>query len=344
MKKKAFTLVELLGIIVILGVIMLVAVPATINSYKNAKLKEAEAYISSLYSAAEIYIETNIDAFGLLSATNGRVDIPIRLLLEENYIRKLGENPYTGTLVSPTDTVVATKQADGTISYALEQRNTDIKNYVQTGLVMHYDSRINFGIGYNPNSNLFNDLTAFRRSSRLINFNNNASSGFNNGYLRFDGTNDRLELDNNINLSTVWTLEFHLNYTNQSKTFEFLVGTSDNSGAFGKILLRHNGNVSYSYPVNTYHSLGVTSASISGSRRTLSFVSNGAKVDLYVNGVLSGTNNVANAQMAIRTIGNAWSDNAWLARMDLYSVRAYNVALNSSQISANYQIDIERHR
>jgi Tfp pilus assembly protein PilE len=344
MDRKAFTLVELLGIIVILGVIMLVAVPATINSYKVSRQKEAEAYILSLYSAAEIYLQTNIDAFGLLSSPGGRQDIPIRQLLEENYIRKLGTNPYTGSLISPTDTVVATKQANGTITYLLEERNTDIKNYVQPGLVLHYDSRINFGIGYDSSTNLFNDLTAFRRSATLNNFNNNSSSGFNNGYLRFDGANDFLQVSNNINLSTVWTIEVHLNYTNQSKTYEFLMGTTDTSGAFGKLLLRHNGNISYSYPAGTYHSLGVTSASISGSRRTLSFVSNGTNVVLFVNGVQSGTASVPNAQMIIRIIGNSFSDNSWLSRFDLYSLRAYDVALNSAQINSNYQIDVERHR
>ena len=53
-KKKGFTLVELLGVIVILGILLLIGIPAVTNTLANAKKKTFEEYIGKVLNQTEL--------------------------------------------------------------------------------------------------------------------------------------------------------------------------------------------------------------------------------------------------------------------------------------------------
>ena len=61
MKKKGFTLVELLAVIVILAVILTIAVPAVKKTIDNAKKKSAENDAIMIKNIAEKYYTSNLD-------------------------------------------------------------------------------------------------------------------------------------------------------------------------------------------------------------------------------------------------------------------------------------------
>jgi len=342
MNKKAFTLVELLGVIVVLTLILLVSAPSIIETFRQSSIKEYNAFLTSLYNATETYIEFNRDAFDQLDTVNGKVDVSLQTLLDLDYIKKLGVNPDTGLEVDANYTVVATKLADGTIDYSITNLNTDVSDYAASGLLVHYDSINNLGIGHSNTTTIWNDLSDYHSDGSLANFNNIATSGWTNSGLVFDGTNDIVTLDT-VSLGTIWTIEANITYVNQSKTYEFFMGTTHNTGAYGKLLFRYNSNLTYSYPVNTYNSLTTTSASISNIRKTISFVSNGTTVKVYVDGVLGGSYTIS-APMMVNLIGNAWTDSLWQTKMTLHSLRIYNVALTTNQMLANTALDTNRYR
>lgn len=61
MNKRGFTLVELMGVIVILGIISLIAVPPIINQIKGARENNDTNNKLLIYDSAELYVEENYD-------------------------------------------------------------------------------------------------------------------------------------------------------------------------------------------------------------------------------------------------------------------------------------------
>ena len=55
MKNKGFTLIELVGVIVILGIIALIVVPIIFNVIENSNRKSAESTLKNVYEAAKLY-------------------------------------------------------------------------------------------------------------------------------------------------------------------------------------------------------------------------------------------------------------------------------------------------
>lgn len=79
--KKGYTLVELLGVIIILTIIMTIAIVVMINVIKNANDKLDSATEKILYSAAEAHLK---DKYILPS--NGDFTVTLKTLREENRI------------------------------------------------------------------------------------------------------------------------------------------------------------------------------------------------------------------------------------------------------------------
>lgn len=82
MNKKAFTLVELLGVIVILGIIGMITTPIVQNAIDKNNVKTCEDQIKSFEKAAKNYISSN--PFSNLN--DGTTTITIGKLQDEGYI------------------------------------------------------------------------------------------------------------------------------------------------------------------------------------------------------------------------------------------------------------------
>lgn len=112
-KQKGFTLVEMMGIIILLTVIMLVVAPTMINTLKNNNTKRLEAYKDNLKIATENYI---VQA-KLISEKS--VEVKLTTLLEEKYIDEIPSIPKDdplaedGTQLSGEDYIIATKTDTG---------------------------------------------------------------------------------------------------------------------------------------------------------------------------------------------------------------------------------------
>lgn len=59
MNRKGFTLIELLAVIIVLGLVLVIAIPSLTSVYKNAKLKSEEAFIERLSQAVDSYTTLN---------------------------------------------------------------------------------------------------------------------------------------------------------------------------------------------------------------------------------------------------------------------------------------------
>lgn len=90
--KKGFTLIEMIGIIVILAVILLVTVPATITTLNKSNKNRYQSFKNNLKIVAENYIVDKQK----ISETS--VTISLNVLKEEHYIEEIptipGDDPF----------------------------------------------------------------------------------------------------------------------------------------------------------------------------------------------------------------------------------------------------------
>lgn len=143
--KKGFTLIEVVGIIVILGVIALFSIPALTKTLKDSSEKSYEDYEKDIKLAAESYFHSETDG-----VINDKYFVKVGTLAEEGYLKKQ-INPRTNLETSDEATITITKNEDNTENYEFSEEDTIPNKYI-TGLTLWYD-------GYTvPINNTWEDL------------------------------------------------------------------------------------------------------------------------------------------------------------------------------------------
>ena len=92
MKKYGFTLTEMIAVIVIIGLIILVAIPVSQNLMANNKEDKYKLYVETVEKAIYTYVDmTNI---------TGDKDIVLQDLIDKEYLKEFNENDYKVTEIS----------------------------------------------------------------------------------------------------------------------------------------------------------------------------------------------------------------------------------------------------
>ena len=88
MNKKAFTLTELLGVIVILAIIAIIAFPSVLGLLNSSQDETDEAMQNFAITAARNYVNDNMDSYpkALEGQTKTYSNLKIQTLLDEGYI------------------------------------------------------------------------------------------------------------------------------------------------------------------------------------------------------------------------------------------------------------------
>ncbi len=86
MKSKAFTLIELLGVIIILGILVLVVFPPVLNQIKKSKQEINESTRLLIIDAAKDYVDDNINDYDEINGNTYCIDLNI--LVEKNYLNE----------------------------------------------------------------------------------------------------------------------------------------------------------------------------------------------------------------------------------------------------------------
>lgn len=121
-KKRGFTMIELLGAIVILSILMLVAIPAVSSYIRTSKTKYYDVQKKQLVTATRSYVKDN----NVIPKEVGDFyDVPMSLLVENKYISIIkdaakddciGSRPNL-SIESQEYTFVRIKREDGRITY-----------------------------------------------------------------------------------------------------------------------------------------------------------------------------------------------------------------------------------
>ena len=90
MNRKGFTLIELLTVFVILGVIMVIAIPTITSSMQRTKVKQNDERKKLILSAAESFVSENKNTvYSVVKAANNtehKCYIEVSKLVSENYL------------------------------------------------------------------------------------------------------------------------------------------------------------------------------------------------------------------------------------------------------------------
>lgn len=130
--KKGFTLVELIGIIIVLGLLVIIGVPSLLKTLKKSETNEYDVFKKNLYLSAEAYLASNIDNISNFSEVGDKVYIPLALLKEAELIESSLINPNSGKNVSMYELIEVTILEDGTYNY-------DFKYKYNNGTLVYFN-------------------------------------------------------------------------------------------------------------------------------------------------------------------------------------------------------------
>ena len=122
--KRGFTLIEMLGILVVLAVIILVSLPSIVQTNKNSKQAELDDNRKTIFMAAETYIDLNKDASANLKKNNYYY-VKLTTLVDEGLLSSNLKNPATNLekTVAEGKYWVEARLNNGKVNYSLVNEN-----------------------------------------------------------------------------------------------------------------------------------------------------------------------------------------------------------------------------
>ena len=122
MKKKGFTLVELLAVIIILSLVLVIAVPSVNKYIKQSKEKAYDAQISTIIEAAQAYASTNLEL--LPNRENLSVKVTLGQLKSAGLIKEEVKNPNDDKYFDDALTIEIKKNKENYIYEVVENTIT----------------------------------------------------------------------------------------------------------------------------------------------------------------------------------------------------------------------------
>lgn len=162
MKNKGFTLVEMIAVLVVMGILLTLTLPAVFNTLDKRKKSEHDATINEIISAAKLYVVQNNDVKNYLETT-GEVNISYNKLVEDGLIKNKQIDPltneqwntlsYVNIKYNSTNLSMETEYKEGQIpsSIYLNAQNistTTTENYFNEKLLESVDARDETGRNY----------------------------------------------------------------------------------------------------------------------------------------------------------------------------------------------------
>lgn len=345
--KKGFTLVELLGVFVILSIIVLVTFPYATGLLRNTKDSEYKRFEKNLFLATEAYIESNSEIYSQFSE-NGTIDyISISDLIENQFLSAKMTNPKTKTEINENGCIKVTKNNDELEYEYIPEEDFGLSQYTNESLLSLYDAYkkpiTTNGTNYLKNLSTLSDETM----AQLRGFDN----GWNKEYLSFDGVDDNVEVGyKNREFSDGITFEIVVKI-NEIKTTEFF---GNWEGAGGGLGYNSSGEIYFNLFLVSKKGYATVKTTISPNTwYTITGTYDGSNMNIYVNGVskasLSISDTIKASPVSIAIGGNPTVDSSGNYKVtipgniDMKRAALYSRALTQLEITKNYNLDKKRY-
>lgn len=336
--KKGFTLVELIGVILILSILLLITVPAIIELLDNSKTKKSEELSQSLELAAETYVEQNRDLFPELDNIGAKAFIRVGTLIDAELVK----DNIKGVNEEDIDnfTIIATTGNDNIITYKYVSMDSDLSGYVKNNLILHYD-------GYHqPEGNIWEDLSGNGNNGTLVNFTFPLS--YDNG-VNFDGINDYINSGNSSMLNITDALTLSVTFKMTSATFSggLIIKGLSGTWASNAYLLRNNTGIQFNVADGTTNNRVKFSNAKQNQWTNITVVTSKAsgKLIFYVNGKVIGESDrtindiIVVADPLILGVGYGYTT---FFQGKIGSAMIYNRALTPEEVKVNFEVDKNR--
>ena len=341
MKKNAFTLVELLGVMVILGAMLLVTVPSITKTLKQKDEDEYERFLNDIYLATESYIGMRTKEYSELVYNNKAV-VELQELISSGYLSENKMNPKTNEVINPLETVLVTRNNDGTYEYALSGKENGISSYIKDGLYFWYDGKKHGSEEY-----IWNDLSGNGYHGILKGFSNNSEKLWKDNGLIFDGVDD-ITVVGEINPTSFFTLEITIELLSEVVGNPHIIGNWE-SGGYGIGMSEGNSLWCNVFPVGAtnYSMLEVTGYNEVNTIKHIVSRYDGSKLSLWINGVQVSFMDVTgeikspliSTVLALGGNPRVGQLHAYPANVKFYSAKMYDRALSEEEIVNNYEIE-----
>lgn len=347
--KKGFTLVELLGVFVILSIIVLVTFPYATGLLKNTKDSEYERFEKNLFLATEAYIESNSEIYSQFSE-NGTIDyISISDLIENQFLSKKMTNPKTKTEINENGCIKVTKNNDELNYEYISEGDFGLSQYTTESLLSLYDSYkqpiTTNGTSYLKNLSTVSDETM----AQLRGFDN----GWNKEYLSFDGVDDNVEVGyKNREFPDGITFEIVVKINEIKTTSQEFFGNWE--GAGGGLGYNSSGEIYFNLCLVSKKGYVKVKTTISPNAwYTITGTYDGSNMKIYVNGELKDSLSISDtikaSPVSIAIGGNPTADGSdhyrlqFPGNIDMKRAALYSRALTKSEITKNYKLDQKRY-
>lgn len=200
--KKAFTLIELLGVITIISILMIIVVPIVTKNLKSTKDSIYDSMINRILSSAVDYASLNSK---VLPSEGENIDITLGMLQSLGLISTDLKNPKTNRLF-PSDLVI-------NISYVKSNRNNEKIKYAK------YDGDFLFKVDINSGNkveNIKDDYTIIELNSSSLDVDKIVYKDKDNNDISLKEYSVQIIKDN-MNVSSIDTKETGLYYVYYSK-------------------------------------------------------------------------------------------------------------------------------
>lgn len=122
--KKGFTLIELLAVVVIIGIVTLISVPAVLKTIEQSKNKLYDTVISNIKVGMRNWLTDK----HITLNSGDKIYLTVSQLKHENYLDELIKNPKTGDMF-PNDTILIIENKNGALEYQIDNNGTATKKY-----------------------------------------------------------------------------------------------------------------------------------------------------------------------------------------------------------------------
>lgn len=119
MRKNGFTLIEIIGVLVVLAMIILLTLPNLMETLRRAEEKTYDDFLKTIELISENYISDNEELLDLTDPGDSLV-IKVKDLIDSGLINSKIINPKTEKVINEDDFITVTVETDKTMKYEFE--------------------------------------------------------------------------------------------------------------------------------------------------------------------------------------------------------------------------------
>ncbi|MDD3341113.1 MAG: prepilin-type N-terminal cleavage/methylation domain-containing protein [Bacilli bacterium] len=379
MRRKGFTLVELLGVITILAVLaLIVAVPVT-KTIQEGNKKACESQVSNIEESAKLWGADHKDR--LPSTLDASIHIDLGTLKRDGFADKDLKNPVNKEFLSDELLITITKKGNKYWSYTLvDGKNlcgndaTTSSSYVKDGLLIRYDG-LNAPIKKGSKI-VWQDLSGKGNDATLsAGFGSSINSFWNASSLVLDGQDDYLSVKNPLYSGAGSTHPITIEVISEKgskNTYAMVFSTTDSINSYHYLNLWTTMESTRSYevyftskkywdgvlvsPAVPAQALSMKPADVPlNKKHAISFGASSTNYFAYLNGDKKYNQAISAAlgfydeeifigkgHRATSATGVPYPDQYYPFDGRIYSVRVYDRALTDAEVKQNYDLDKKR--